>query len=233
MVSRSGITAPPYTCVYGDMIEYIRPSHFFWFLSYILGCVCYFLCFYATGAFTCKHQTRHHHISPPHSVRSSKKRTATATRTLYKYNFLQYIYTMLYIVHIAYSIYHACNHLSFFGLSEVVGDSEEAEDVRDHLMDCGKTVFAVGATGEFKSTEELGRDANLFKTEVLAFVRQALPYVLLKTDGSMERERIVEALYIILDNTRYLFIYTIYIIYKYTYIYITIHIYYTIIHISM
>lgn len=67
-----------------------------------------------------------------------------------------------------------------------MGDSEEAEDIRDHLMapspvedprfackDCGKTVFAVGATGEFKSVTELGRDPNLFKTEVLAFVHQA------------------------------------------------------------
>lgn len=54
----------------------------------------------------------------------------------------------------------------------VIGDSPEAEDISDHLMECGKTVFDVSSTGTFASTAELGKDPNLPKTEVLAFVDQ-------------------------------------------------------------
>eukprot|EP00435_Cladocopium_sp_Y103_P022127 s1687_g5.t1 len=54
----------------------------------------------------------------------------------------------------------------------VIGDSPEAEDISDHLMECGKTVFDVSSTGTFASTADLGKDPNLPKTEVLAFVDQ-------------------------------------------------------------
>jgi len=55
----------------------------------------------------------------------------------------------------------------------VVGNPDEAEEVIDHLMDCGKTVFTVSSKGDgahFSSTAELNSDPNLPKTEVLAFV---------------------------------------------------------------
>lgn len=39
-------------------------------------------------------------------------------------------------------------------------------------QECGKTVFDVSSTGTFASTAELGKDPNLPKTEVLAFVDQ-------------------------------------------------------------
>ncbi|CAE7296861.1 unnamed protein product [Symbiodinium sp. CCMP2456] len=68
-------------------------------------------------------------------------------------------------------------HLSKAGLLgmrvwAVIGDCPDAEDIIDHLMDCGKTVFNVGG-GEgahFSSTAELNMDPNLPKTEVLAFI---------------------------------------------------------------
>ncbi|CAE8637572.1 unnamed protein product, partial [Polarella glacialis] len=55
----------------------------------------------------------------------------------------------------------------------VVGDPLQAEEVVDHLMDCGKTVYSVSASGaEFASTAELDSNPNLPKTEVLAFINQ-------------------------------------------------------------
>lgn len=63
----------------------------------------------------------------------------------------------------------------------VVGSSEDAEDVVDHLMDCGKTVFNVGNLEEgahFTSTAELNSDPNLPKTEVIAFIEPSSSAVL-------------------------------------------------------
>lgn len=54
----------------------------------------------------------------------------------------------------------------------VIGDPDESEEIIDHLMDCGKTVFSISIGGEahFASTLELDNDPSLPKTEVLAFV---------------------------------------------------------------
>jgi hypothetical protein len=54
----------------------------------------------------------------------------------------------------------------------VVGDPDESEEIVDHLMDCGKTVFSVCASGgaHFASTADLNTDPSLPNTEVLAFV---------------------------------------------------------------
>jgi len=53
----------------------------------------------------------------------------------------------------------------------VVGSPEKAEDVMDHLMDCGKTVFCVSHDGgQVQSLSELGINPNLPRAEVLAFV---------------------------------------------------------------
>merc|ERR1712072_64568 len=54
----------------------------------------------------------------------------------------------------------------------VVGDPDEVEEILDHLMDCGKTVFCVspGGNAHFASTAELDRDPGLPKAEILAFV---------------------------------------------------------------
>lgn len=54
----------------------------------------------------------------------------------------------------------------------IVGDPDEAEEIIDHLMDCGKTVFVVSSSSaaHFKSTAELNSNPGLPKAEVLAFV---------------------------------------------------------------
>jgi len=53
----------------------------------------------------------------------------------------------------------------------VVGDPDESEELIDHLMDCGKTVFIVSpASGQFKSTADLNSNPSLPNAEVLAFV---------------------------------------------------------------
>jgi len=53
----------------------------------------------------------------------------------------------------------------------VVGDPDEAEDLTDHLMDCGKVVFTVSPSGgHFSSVAELDQDPDLPPVEVLAFV---------------------------------------------------------------
>lgn len=54
----------------------------------------------------------------------------------------------------------------------VVGDPEEAEEIIDHLMDCGKTVFSVSSSSgaHFASTAELNSNPGLPKADVLAFV---------------------------------------------------------------
>jgi len=54
----------------------------------------------------------------------------------------------------------------------VIGECDEAEDIVDHLMDCGKTVFNVGdgPAAHFASAAELNVDPSLPKTEVLAFI---------------------------------------------------------------
>merc|ERR1719238_575221 len=50
----------------------------------------------------------------------------------------------------------------------VVGDPDEVEDILDHLMDCGKTVFSVSSGGgaHFATTAELDKHPNLPKAEV-------------------------------------------------------------------
>jgi len=57
----------------------------------------------------------------------------------------------------------------------VVGDPDEAEELIDHLMDCGKTVFSVSSSSgaHFTSTAELNSNPGLPKAEVLAFVEPA------------------------------------------------------------
>jgi len=67
----------------------------------------------------------------------------------------------------------------------VIGESPEAEDLSDHLMECGKTVFDVSSNGTFASTAELGKDPNLPKTEVLAFVDRDPNQVLKALDDAI------------------------------------------------
>merc|ERR1712217_658468 len=59
-----------------------------------------------------------------------------------------------------------------FRVWAVVGDPDESEEIVDHLMDCGKTVFSVCAGGgaHFASTSDLNTDPSLPNAEVLAFV---------------------------------------------------------------
>merc|ERR1711920_472659 len=60
-----------------------------------------------------------------------------------------------------------------FRVWAVVGDPDETEDIADHLMDCGKTVFSVSATGDgahYKSTAQLNSNPDTQRAEVLAFV---------------------------------------------------------------
>jgi len=53
----------------------------------------------------------------------------------------------------------------------VVGDPDEAEDITDHLMDCGKTVFIVSPSGgHVPRVAELDQDPGIPKAEVLAYV---------------------------------------------------------------
>lgn len=53
----------------------------------------------------------------------------------------------------------------------VVGDPDEAEDIMDHLMDCGKTVFSVSpSNGHVSRVAELDTDPSLPKAEVLLYV---------------------------------------------------------------
>jgi len=53
----------------------------------------------------------------------------------------------------------------------VVGDPDDAEDITDQLMDCGKTVFSVSPSGGHVSqVAELDRDPSLPRAEVLALV---------------------------------------------------------------
>lgn len=67
----------------------------------------------------------------------------------------------------------------------VVGESPDAEDLGDHLMDSGKTVFLVSSASNFTSTADLGKDPNLHKTEVLAFVDQDPKAVLAAIDDAV------------------------------------------------
>jgi hypothetical protein len=71
----------------------------------------------------------------------------------------------------------------------VVADPDEAEEILDHLMDCGKTVFSISAGGNahFASTAELGRDPGLPKAEVLAFIDPQLSDV---RAGALDAKRL-------------------------------------------
>merc|ERR1719330_650191 len=65
----------------------------------------------------------------------------------------------------------SCAGLLAMGIWAVMGNSEIAEDVVDHLMDCGKVIFTVGAHpgAHYETVAELNSDPTAAQVEVLAF----------------------------------------------------------------